>query len=141
MVLKGKYDTTPEALPTIIPELQNRSVISVVGGYYHFGALTSSGKLLTWGKYSSGALGLGDPSELPAGSPGGYAEEEQRIEARSLPPDVRVPTEVRFDHGLTAEGRLKRYCSAVVAGSRNTAALVVDLAEDEVPPEGLELRL
>ena len=49
-----------------------------------------------------------------------------------------VPTEVRFDHGLEAEGRVGRYCFAVAVGRDSTAALVVDLAEDEVPPEGLE---
>ena len=140
MVLKGRYSTTPETLPTIILGLQNRSVISVVSGNYHLGALTSSGTLLTWGKYSNGALGLGDPGKLPAGSPGGFAKEEQRVRARSyiLPPDVSVPTEVRFDHGLEAKGRVRTYCFAAAAGAYNTAALVVDLAEDEVPPEGLE---
>ena len=137
MVLKGKYDTTPKVLPTIIPELQNRSVISVVGGHKHFGALTSSGKLLTWGEYHRGNLGLGDPGKPPAESLGGYAE-EKRVKARSYPPDVAVPTEVRFDHGLGAEGRVKRYCFAAAAGGDCTAALVVDLAEDESPPEGLE---
>ena len=75
-MLKGEAETTPETLPTIIPELQNRSVISVVCGNSHFGALTSSGELLTWGKYLEGALGLGDPGELPVGSPGGYMREE-----------------------------------------------------------------
>lgn len=29
---------------------------------YHYGALTSQGKLLTWGNYSSGALGHGNIS-------------------------------------------------------------------------------
>ena len=138
VVLMGDSDVTPETLPTIIPGLQNRSVISVVSGAYHFGALTSSGKLLTWGGYSYGALGLGDPTKLPAGSPGGYTTEEQRAEARSLPPDVMVPTEVRFDHGLKAKGRVRGYCLAAAAGIFNTAAFVVDLAEDEDPPEGLE---
>jgi len=143
MVLKGDVNTTAEMLPFIIPELQNRSVTSVVSGGGHFGALTSSGKLLTWGKYYSGALGLGDPGELPAGSPGGYAEEEQRAGARARtyhedPPDVRVPTEVRFDHRLRAEGRVERYCFAVDKGHWHTAALVVDLTGDEVPPEDLE---
>ena len=139
MVLKGEYRPTPEKLPTIIPGLQNRSVISVVNGYNHFGALTSSGKLLTWGKYSRGNLGLGDPGKLPSGSPGGYATEEQRVRARvsEPPPEVTVPTEVRFDHGSKAEGRVKRYCLAAAAGSDITAALVVDLAEDQVPPEDL----
>ena len=136
MVLVGGRDTTPETLPDIFPELQNRSITSVVSGYDHFGALTSSGKLLTWGRYSYGALGLGDPGKLPVGSPGGYATEEERVEARDYPPDVIVPTEVKFDHGLEAEGRVKRYCLAAAAGGESTAALVVDLIEDEVPPEG-----
>ena len=137
MILKGRYDIDPETLPTIIPGLQNRSVISVVSGYTHLGALTSSGKLLTWGRYSYGALGLGDPAKLPVGSPGGYTTEEQRVEAY-WPPDVTVPTEVRFDHGLEAEGRIKRYCLAAAAGGDSTAALVVDLVEDEVSSEGLK---
>ena len=135
MVLKGKHDITPDTLPTIIPELQNRSAISVVRGSDHFGALTSSRKPLTWGKYRRGNLGLGDPAKLPAGSPGGYAKEEQQD--YGYPLDVTVPTEVRLDHGLGAEGRVKRYCFAVAAGGYNTAALVVDLAEDGAPPEGL----
>ena len=115
-------------------------MISVISGNYHFGALTSSGKLLTWGRYSGGALGLGDPGELPAGTPGGYTKEEQRLRARDHgdPPDVTVPTEVRFDHGPEAKGRVRRYCFAAAAGIRSTAALVIDLAEDEGPPEGLE---
>jgi len=142
MVLKGEIKTTPEMLPTIIPELQNRSVISVVVGDTHFGALTSSGKLLTWGQYSTGALGLGDPGELPAGSPGGFAEEEHRIRAEALgygfPQNVAVPSEVRFDHRLRAEGRVERYCFAAVAVGFHTAALVLDSAGDGVPPEDLE---
>ena len=139
MMLKGEYNTTPEMLPTIIPELQNRSVISVVCGYGHFGALTSSGKLLTWGRYSEGALGLGDLAKLSVGSPGGYANEEERAQAQSHhPPRVTVPSEVRFDHGLKAEGRVKRYCFAVAAGFAHTAALVADVAGDEVPPEDLD---
>ena len=139
-MLKGEHDATPVTLPTIIPELQNSSVISVVTGLTHFGALTSSGKLLTWGGYSRGNLGLGDPGKLPAGSPGGYTEEEQRIGAQTdkPPPDVTVPTEVKFDYGLAVEGGTKRYCFAAAAGGWSTAALIFDLAEGEVPSEGLE---
>ena len=140
MVLKGEIETTPEILPTIIPELQNRSVISVVSGNYHSGALTSSGKLLTWGKYYGGVLGLGDPGKLPVGSPGGYKDEKEKTFALinyQLPPDVTIPTEVRFDHGLEVKGRVERYCFAVNASGYHTAALVVDFAEDEVPPEDL----
>ena len=141
-MLKGEIETTPEMLPIVIPELQNRSVISVVLGDYHFGALTSSGKLLTWGGYSKGALGLGDPGKLPVGSPGGFAEEERRARAQSLghgfPPEVAVPSEVRFDHELKAEGKVERYCFAAAASGWHTGALVIDLAGDEVPPEDLE---
>ena len=136
MVLKGDGKTTPMTLPTIIPGLQNRSVISVVMGSRHFGALTSSGKLLMWGMCHRGCLGLGDPRKLPIGSPGGYAIEEQRVRPGLLP-EVTVPTEVRFDHGLEAEG-VKRYCVAVAAGGQSTAALVVDLTEDEIPPQALK---
>ena len=140
MVLKGERNTTSETLPTIIPELQNRSVISVATGKHHFGALTSSGKLLAWGRYHWGNLGLGDPGKLPAGSPGGYAKEEERVRAqiREPPPEVTVPSEVKFDHGLEAKGRVKRYCFTAAAGGWHTAALVVDLAEDEDPPDGLK---
>ena len=145
MVLKGEIETTPEALPIVIPELQNRSVISVILGDYHFGALTSSGKLLTWGQYCKGALGLGDPGKLPVGSPGGFAEEARRVRAQTIghgfPPNVAVPSEVRFDHGLEAEGRVERYCFAAAAGGWHTAALVIDLAGDDVPPKDLEQHL
>ena len=134
MVLWGRDWNLPSSRPTIIPELQNRCVISVVVGKDHFGALTSSGKLLTWGKYSKGALGLGGPGGLVAESPRGYVEGEQKT---YTPPGVTVPTEVGFDHHeqLKGEGRVERYCFAVAAFSNHTAALVVDLAGAEVPSE------
>ena len=120
--------------PTVIPELQNRSVISVVVGSGHFGALTSSGKLLTWGEYSRGALGLEDPSI--AGSLRGHTKGE---EGAYIPPEVTVPTEVRFDHRERFKGGgVKKYCFSVAACNNHTAALVVDVAADEVPPEDLK---
>ena len=144
MIIMGRDDTLMDSrpmtrgLPTIIPRLQNRSAISVVSGIGHLGALTPSGKLLTWGENFRGALGLGDPTKLPLGSPGGYMIEKERVEAHNMPPRVTVPTEVRFDHGLEVERRVKRYCLAAAAGGYSTAALVVDLVEDEVSPEGLK---
>jgi SCF-associated factor 1 len=48
----GNQKTKAESQPTILPELQNKGVISVVLGDYHFGALTATGKLFTWGKYT-----------------------------------------------------------------------------------------
>ena len=76
---------------------------------------------------------------LPIGSPGGYAKEQQLVPAQTNGPplEVIVPTEVRFDHGLKAEGRIKKYCFAAAASGWGTPASVVDLAEDEVPPGGL----
>jgi len=114
MVLKGEHNTTPEMLPIIIPELQNRSIISIVHGHNHFGALTSSGKLLMWGSC--------------------YERGQTQVEQ---PPRVTVPSEVGFDHGLKVKGRVERYCLAAAAGFMHTAALVVNLAGDEVPPKNL----
>jgi len=122
----GDTDTTPDTVPKIIPALQNKAVISVVLGDYHNAALTAGGKLLTWGAYSAGALGLGDPAELEPGTPGAYAIArggEQR--RRREPPAVQVPTEVRFDHG--AKKPKDRFCFAATAAGWHTGALVIDL--------------
>ncbi len=118
--------------PTIIPELQDRSVISVVLGDYHYGALTSDGKLLTWGTFSRGALGLGDPVDKDLGQPGGFATEEERRTAVNAkwglmhpPPDVAKPAEVRFDY--QDKRKRPKYCFAAAALGWHTGALVIDL--------------
>jgi len=103
-------------------------VISVVIGDYHNAALTAEGKLFTWGNYSNGALGLGDPARLPPGAPGGFANlqayQTAMTRQRGTPPDVTRPAEVRFDH----EGRVnKGFCFAVTAAGWHTGALVIDL--------------
>jgi SCF-associated factor 1 len=127
----GDVRTNPNSQPEIIPELQNRSVISIVLGDYHYGALTSDGQLLTWGEYSNGALGLGLPTGLPVGSPGGYMTEEQRNQSRLSewgplePPRVVSPSPVHFNHGLNPGGR--RYCFAATAAGWHTGALVICL--------------
>ncbi|KAL6307246.1 RCC1/BLIP-II [Sparassis latifolia] len=135
VVLLGKINDapTPHAatpfIPTILPALQYRSVISVVLGDYHYGALTSTGKLLTWGAFSKGALGLGDPTKIEPGQPGGF-ENEQRLRAAlnsqwaHTPPIVQVPTEVRFDYGERAR---EKYCFAAAASGWHMGALVIDL--------------
>ncbi|KAH9847325.1 RCC1/BLIP-II [Lenzites betulinus] len=146
VVLKGEAPTGPNPTaaastqPTIIPELQNSAVISVVPGDYHYGALTSTGALLTWGAFSKGALGLGDPTQVELGAPGGYVDAEQlrtSVHARfgvSRPPqDVRVPSAVRFDHG---KGRKReKYCFGATAAGWHTGALVIDLDPDEESDE------
>lgn len=134
IVLMGDIDTTDESEPKIIPDLQNRSVISIVLGDYHNGALTATGKLLTWGAYSSGALGLGDPVDLPVGAPGGFATRNAHLRAQSQgrgePPAVEVPTEVRFDHGR--KHPKDRFCFSASAAGWHTGALVIDLEVSNV---------
>ncbi|KAJ3976445.1 regulator of chromosome condensation 1/beta-lactamase-inhibitor protein II [Lentinula raphanica] len=133
VVLIGNTETKADTPPKIIPGLQNKSVISVVLGDYHFAAVTATGKLLTWGHYSDGALGLGDPGSLPPGSPGGFSTEAMRIQAletnRGTPPDVEVPTEVRFDsHRKKPKDR---FCVSAAASGWHTGALVIDLEDNE----------
>lgn len=122
----------------VIPELQYKSVISVVIGDYHNAALTADGKLYTWGAFSGGALGLGVPKDLPVGAPGGYQTVDQMNRARqgwNVPvPDVQKPTEVRFDHGDKEESQ--KFCFAATAAGWHTGALVIDLSS-KVSSSGL----
>lgn len=130
-VLMGDTDTTEESEPRLIPALQGKNVISIVLGDYHSAALTADGKLYTWGSFSAGALGLGEPEAIFGRS--SFAS--FNIEERS----VDVPTEVRFDHGI--KGRKDRFCLAVAAAGWHTGALVIDLepdgskSDEEVAPE------
>ncbi|KAF8587910.1 RCC1/BLIP-II [Ramaria rubella] len=129
IVLKGSKDTHNDAQPEIPSALQHRGVISIVLGDYHFGALTSTGTLLAWGAYSSGALGLGDPTQLPAGHPGGYTDKRDRERGsrfRITPPDVLEPTEVKFGTRKGGKGR-KSFVFDATASGWHTGALVIDL--------------
>ncbi|KAI6114811.1 regulator of chromosome condensation 1/beta-lactamase-inhibitor protein II [Pisolithus croceorrhizus] len=132
VVLMGTKETDPQGRPQVIPSLQDRNVISVVIGDYHYGALTSTGKLLTWGAFSRGALGLGDPTKIEVGEPGGYQDEVLRRSALShggpFPPEVTEPTEVRFDHD--EKRRRERFCFAATAAGWHMGALVIDLEPD-----------
>ncbi|KAI0091641.1 regulator of chromosome condensation 1/beta-lactamase-inhibitor protein II [Irpex rosettiformis] len=127
--------------PTVLPDLQapHNNIISVVLGDYHFGALTSSGKLLTWGGFSKGALGLGDPNDLDVGVPGGFRNQEEKDESirntslrrNGLEPDrTDVPGEVRFDWEDKKRGRegKERYCFGATAAGWHMGALVIDLS-------------
>ncbi|TFY78827.1 hypothetical protein EWM64_g5186 [Hericium alpestre] len=55
VILMGSTATNADTPPKVLPALQHRDIISVVLGDYHFGALTATGKLFTWGSYSQGA--------------------------------------------------------------------------------------
>ncbi|KAK4049027.1 hypothetical protein OIV83_004388 [Microbotryomycetes sp. JL201] len=61
VVLQGNDEWTENVDPIVVPELQHCSVIKVAQGDYHNLALTSDGHVLSWGSFSSGALGLGHP--------------------------------------------------------------------------------
>ena len=63
--------------PELIPELQARGVIKVTMGDYHFGALTQSGEIWTWGAFSKGALGNWTPVWAQPSSTSPSAAEEQ----------------------------------------------------------------
>jgi len=129
IVLMGNQDCTVDSQPTILPQLQNKGVISVVLGDYHYGALTADGKLYTWGHYSKGALGLGDPAYIKPGQPGGFLTKNDREIAvarrRGEPPNVSVPTEVRFDH--EEKERKNMFCFAAAAAGWHMGALAIDL--------------
>ena len=130
ITLMGNERTDKYSHPEIIPELQNRSIISIVLGECHSGALTADGQLLTWGPFCHGALGLGVPSDLPLGTPGGYSSNSQHSQARRSewppePPRVASPSPVHFNHGPKPGGR--RFCFAATAAGRHTGALVICL--------------
>ncbi|KAA1469035.1 RCC1/BLIP-II [Dentipellis sp. KUC8613] len=135
IILMGDTSSTPSSAPKINPHLQARNIISIVLGDYHFAALTAAGQLLTWGAYSQGALGLGDPLALPVGAPGAYASARERADAQRrrwgpiAPPDVQVPAEVAFGHA--PPGRM--FCFAAAASGWHTGALVIDLEVRRFP--------
>jgi SCF-associated factor 1 len=97
--------------------------MSIMLGDHYYGALTADGQLLTWGHYSYGALGLGEPAFLPFGTPGGYATESHP--GHPDPPYVASPSPVHFNHGPSPGGR--RFCFAATAAGQHTGALVVCL--------------
>ncbi|OBZ73495.1 hypothetical protein A0H81_06153 [Grifola frondosa] len=121
VVLMGRFSTdhdTPPASdtfePAIIPALQRQSVISVVLGDYHYGALTASGKLLNGAHSPRARSGSVTP-------------------ACSTPGSRRVRPRRRARHGARARWGMRkreRYCFA--AGGRvDMGALVIDLEPDD----------
>ncbi|EJD07281.1 RCC1/BLIP-II, partial [Fomitiporia mediterranea MF3/22] len=130
IVLIGYDQTTPvmEMEAEVIPELQYKAIISVTMSNHHNLVLSANGKLYSWGHDMEGCLGLSLPTELPVGAPRGYETQQQLRHAKKgqhVPvPDVPVPTEVHFDHGLDTRNW---FCIAVTAAGWHSGALVVDL--------------
>ncbi|KAG8835072.1 hypothetical protein FRC17_005425 [Serendipita sp. 399] len=134
IVLMGRNETRPADAPAIQPNLQNKGVISIVLGDYHYGALLENGRLLTWGAVT--ATGLGDPFKIEPGQPGGFRTQQDRnrgLDVYQDIPDVPTPTEVRFDHGLKKPRQ--RFVFAAAAAGWHMGALVVDLDEEEEEEE------
>lgn len=118
VVLQGHADTTAESSPIIRPELQNRDIIRVEVGDYHYGALTSSGQLLTWGQYSNGALGHGEANERIEDSHFGNMA-------------VAVPQEVKFGDPLKDHlGKDDEFVFNVTMAGWASSALTVNFNEE-----------
>jgi len=155
-VFFGKKETTEQDKPEILPNLQNRGVIQVTLGDYHYAALLSNGQVLTWGSYSEGALGLGtstnphrklcakDGTEEPPQDSG-----EERYEL-----GTQVPTAVQSFTGteayLAARGgaadgparqesgqAARRYVFSVTAAGWHTGCLAFSLEDEEDEDYGL----
>lgn len=101
-------------------------------GTSHYGILTADGSFLTWGRYNSGALGLGDPRNLLPGVPGGYSDERSRELAKRgeliEPPGVLDPFPVNFDR---SGGPRRKFVLSAAVGEHHCGALVIDLEENE----------
>lgn len=97
-------------------------------------ALTADGRLYTWGTFNRGALGLGNPDDIPIGAPGGYRTQEDLDAGNWLSiPEVEVPTQVRSDHGEA--GAARRVCIGVGVGIYHAGALVIDIPSKVRPSD------
>ncbi|ODO10811.1 hypothetical protein I350_01409 [Cryptococcus amylolentus CBS 6273] len=90
--------------PDALPALQDKQIIQVASGDYHYAALTSKGEMYTWGKGNNGQLGLGDL--------GGKGEE--------VP-----PTKVEFDRDEDDDDDEGVFVFAITAAGWHTGALVL----------------
>ena len=86
--------------PVIVPELQTLPIASISVGDWHAVALTTDGRVFTWGNDLQGSLGLGDSMF------------ERRIES---------PRQVQLF------GPKERFCIGITAMGWHTGALAIDL--------------
>lgn len=94
---------------------------SVECGDYHFGALTSSGELYTFGGFSNGALGHGVDNER--------LSVEQQGPSRA----VEIPSRVTFVDPFRPdlEPKSQEYCFNFAMAGWQSSALTVDLRAGE----------
>ncbi|OBA20556.1 RCC1/BLIP-II protein [Metschnikowia bicuspidata var. bicuspidata NRRL YB-4993] len=95
--------------PTIIPALEDKNIVEIVGGEHHSLALTGEGELFTWGRYDMKEVGIAKEN-LPD-----YTYRDQH----GLPRSVPIPTLLRI-----ADGTLK--FKAIAAGSHHSFAVTRD---------------
>jgi len=98
-----------EVRPDDLPELQDKGIIQVALGDYHYAALTASGEMWTWGQGNNGALGLGL-------APG-------RIKTTTVPQRVVFPGDGDEEEG--GEKGEKQFIFAITAAGWHTGALVL----------------
>lgn len=88
LVLIGKKEMTSASSeddsPLVIPELQNRGIIDVSVGDYHYLALTDKGELLSWGSEPAlcGCLGLGSREAFLREHPEDLNDSSNELKAR-----------------------------------------------------------
>ncbi|KAH9462243.1 hypothetical protein MJO28_002971 [Puccinia striiformis f. sp. tritici] len=152
-VFFGKKHTTEIDGPEILPTLQNRGVIQVTLGDYHYAALLSNGQILSWGSYSEGALGLGNSSnphrKLHPNEPSTIIESgEDRAEEERYEQGTQIPTPVQTftgtDHYLADRVQdtskvARRYVFSVTAAGWHTGCLAFSLEDHEDHDYGLSV--
>jgi hypothetical protein len=116
---------------TIVIPQDGGQIRSLHAADYHYGALTTDGRLYTFGGWLRGGLGLGDPFLMPPGSPGGYETEqlrkEQLREYGISPPPVWQPTEVVFGDPRGGRKGRRTFVHQVAFGGWHSACSAVDL--------------
>ena len=145
ITLMGDVHTDEHSEPKIIPNY--RIALSFLSWRLspwcpHRRGTTAYMGTVLYGPYCHGALGLGVPTDLPLGTPGGYLAEAQLFRSRLSewgplePPKVTSPSPVHFNHGEKPGGR--RFCFAATAAGWHTGALVVCL--EVSPPHQIAIR-
>ena len=114
--INGPSAEVPLPQPTIIPALQNKNVVSLAFGDYHFHALHSNGSITSWGREprSCGALGLGtrELALLRGLRPDGPFAVDSRLEA----------DKIRLGRSVWFEKEKRLWLQDMVAKSRDSEA-------------------
>lgn len=134
VVLQGNKDADETTLPLKKPELQNADVIRVECGDYHYGALTSTGRLFTFGQFSNGALGHGpNNSRLTnplLSSPTGAVEVPSMVHFHNLLDDP--------EGTVNADDVESEYCFNIALAGWASGALTVSLHDNVRQPRQTE---